>query len=211
MSTDAKSLNQQNNSSIITYIIINILIFLILCLGISVNTAMESILEKLLTSAPLLLVSSIFAQVINGQLSPNFKAILVFWRIKEPLPGCRAFSYFMDKDPRIDPNILKTKFGNLPSDPTEQNRLWYKIYKKHESKTAVEDAHQKFILTRDLAGFSFLFLVVMGFAAYFLLPNLHSWIIYTSVLILMFLINSMAARNYGIKFVNNVLAEESSV
>ena len=211
MSGDAKSLNQQNNSSISAYIAINILLFLVLELGISVNTAMESILEKLLTSAAWLIIFGLFAQVINGQLSSHFKAIIVFWRIFEPLPGCRAFSYFMDKDPRIDPNILKAKFGNLPSDPTEQNRLWYKIYKKHESKTAVEDAHRKFLLTRDLAGFSFLFLIVMGLSGCFLLPSFHVWIIYTSVLLIMFFVTSQAARNYGTKFVSNVLAEESSV
>jgi hypothetical protein len=211
MSDDEKTLNQQNHLSTGAYIVINILVFLILKLGVSANEATDSILEKFLTSATWLLISGIFTKVINGQLSSQVKAVLVFWRIKETLPGCRAFSYFMDRDPRINPNVLQAKFGNLPSHPTEQNRLWYKIYKKHELKKSVEDAHKKFLLTRDLASLSFLGFGILAISGYFMFANFSTWMIYTSALLVTFLITSQAARNYGIKLVSNVLAEESSI
>lgn len=210
MSSEAKTLNQQNSSSINAYIVINILMFIMLKLGLPINNTIESIVSKILTSATWLLIFGIFTQIINSQFSSQMKAVIVFWRFKEALPGYRAFSHFMHKDPRIDPSLLKSKLGNLPNKPMEQNRLWYKLYKKQESKKAVVDAHQKYLLTRDLASCSFLCCTVLGIAGYFLLANTQIWRIYTFILFMLFLIISNAARNCGEKLVSNVLAEESS-
>ncbi|GAA6617552.1 hypothetical protein [Scytonema sp. NUACC26] len=211
MSGKTKTLNQENSLSITAYLIINVLIFVILKLGLPINNTIESMVSKLLTSATWLLILGIFTQIINSQFSSSMKAVLVFWRFKEPLPGYRAFSYFIYRDPRIDPNLLKAKLGNLPSKPMEQNRLWYKLYKKHESKKAVIDAHQKFLLTRDLASSSFLCFIFLGIPGYFFLANTQIWRIYAFILLIMFIIISNAARHCGEKLVGNVLAEESSI
>lgn len=211
MSGENKTLNQQNSLSITAYVVINVLIFIILKLGLPINNTIEPMVSKLLSSATWLLIFGIFTQIINSQLSSQMKAVLVFWRFKEALPGYRAFSYFMHRDPRIDPNLLRAKLGNLPSKSMEQNRLWYKLYKKHESKKTVVDAHQKFLLTRDLASCGFLCCIVLGITGYFLLANTQIWKIYAFILLMLFLIISNAARNCGEKLVSNVLAEESSI
>jgi hypothetical protein len=52
---------------------------------------------------------SILAMIFNGLVGGNFKAKLVFWRLHDPLPGCRAFSHYLHIDPRIDANVLQTK------------------------------------------------------------------------------------------------------
>jgi len=210
MSNDDKTLNQQNASVISIYIVINTLMFLVLKLRIPLNDATGTIVEKLLASATWVLIIGLLTTIINGPLSSQIKAVLVFWRITETLPGCRAFSYFIEKDPRIDPKTLQAKFGNLPTAPIEQNRLWYKIYKQHQDKKPIEDAHKKFLLTRDLTSVSLLFFIFFGFSGYFLLDSFKVWIIYTFILFVLFLTISQAARNYGAQLVSNVLAEETS-
>ena len=68
----------------------------------------------------------------------------------------------MHTDPRIDPARLAEKRGVLPDDPQEQNRLWYRIYKQHGEEPGVIDAHQGFLLARDLTALSVVFLIVFG-------------------------------------------------
>jgi hypothetical protein len=66
---------------------------------------------------------------LNGIISSNQKAVLTFWRFKNPLPACRAFSHYAQKDDRVDNKILEAKFSPLPETAKEQNSLWYKISK----------------------------------------------------------------------------------
>jgi len=148
---------------------------------------------------------------LNGQMDSHLKAVLVFWRLSNPLPGCRAFSQFMRDDPRIDPAVLEERYGNLPDDPAAQNRLWYRIYKKHSSKTSIEDVHRRFLLTRDLTSISLLFFPVLSIASFFLLKNYRTSFIYAGILMFVLLMQCQSAKTYGAKFVRNVLAEESTV
>lgn len=211
MSQETKTLKQQNTLQIGAYITINILIFWALMTGIELNIeASESILGKVITSAFWSLLVGALTTILNGQISSDIKYILIFWRLKNPLPACRAFSNFMNQDPRIDPEVLKTKLVTIPTEPIEQNRRWYKIYKKHEDKRSVLDAHKKFLLTRELTGLSFLFLIVLAIVGILLFQSLKIWAFYVAGLCLMFLLTSQAARNYGARLVTNVLAEETS-
>lgn len=210
MSADNKSLNQQNNLYLMAYIVTNILLFSALTLNITFNETILPTLEKLISSTSLSLIFGVFTIVINGQLSPHLKAILVFWKLQDPLPGCRAFSHLMEKDVRIDPAILTSKHSNLPTVSSEQNCLWYKIYKKHEDKLSVENSQRNFLLARDLAALSFLFSIIFSISGCFLIESTKVKLFYFASLFLMFLLTSQAARNYGVCFVRNVLAEETS-
>lgn len=51
--------------------------------------------------------------VVSNLISPQLKAVLVFWRWPNPLPGHRAFSRYLGKDPRIDPHRLQDKVGDF--------------------------------------------------------------------------------------------------
>jgi hypothetical protein len=66
--------------------------------------------------------------IINAFLPSDFKAKIIFTRWKDPLPGCRAFSEYGPKDPRINLQKLKAKYGSLPRKSREQNVLWYKLF-----------------------------------------------------------------------------------
>lgn len=165
MSNGQKPLKQQNSLQISAYVVINVLVFWGLANGIRIDIQSSSSLpEQLFTSALWSVVIGTLTTIFSGQMDQDFKYFLIFWRLKNSLPAFRAFSYFMNKDPMIDPKAIEAKLTTIPTEPIEQNRTWYKIYKKHQDKDSVIDAHKNFLLTREIAGLSFLFLIVLGSA-----------------------------------------------
>ncbi|WP_163517949.1 hypothetical protein [Gelidibacter japonicus] len=153
--------------------------------------------------APLLLF------LLNGLLPSTVKAILVYWKLKYPLPGSRAFSKLSKKDHRVNRNKLKQTYGNLPTSPSHQNRLWYQIYRKNSSEVIVQNSHKAFLLARDLTSLSVLFLIFLGIPV-LILGSCPLNVIYFFILLLQYLIVCINAQNRGIRFVTNVLALESS-
>jgi len=60
----------------------------------------------------------VVATVLNGLVSADMKARLVFLRWRHALPGHRAFTNYAVRDPRIDVSVLeKLQGGPLPVDP----------------------------------------------------------------------------------------------
>jgi hypothetical protein len=103
---------------------------------------------------------------------------------------------------------LKNVYGSLPKSPIEQNKLWYKIYKKNISNTIVSDSHRAFLLARDLTSLCILFVIFLG------IPVLikGQWPIalyYFVYLLLQYVVIVIGAQNRGKRFVTNVLAIES--
>jgi len=143
-------------------------------------------------------------------LPSNFKATIVFWRIKDALPGHRAFSDHAETDPRVDLTALKQKIGDFPQSPREQNTSWYRLFQKHQSNVIVSDAHRRFLLFRDSSSLTLLILVIaVGGAVLSSVPvGLQAMLI--GGLGVQFLWLAVSARNTGIRLVQNVLALESS-
>jgi hypothetical protein len=133
---------------------------------------------------------------------------LVFWRWNNPLPGCRAFTGLLGKDPRIDVASLKAKIGEFPVDPREQNTVWYNVYRRHKTAVRAVEAHKAYLLTRDMAAIAAVFVIVFP-ACIFLQSRSFSVVVpYAAILTALFLLIATAARNYGERFVMNVLVEE---
>jgi len=151
----------------------------------------------------------ILAIVLTGFLNDVTKARLVFWRWRNPLPGCRAFTELMKTDPRIDVPALKRKLGDLPRNPQMQNALWYQIYKKYRDSVVVSDAHRFYLLTRDIATLSAIFVALLSLGVVLSSVSWKPAAIYGAALIAQYLIVATSARNYGTRFVLNVLTEES--
>lgn len=165
------------------------IIFILKCLGASI--------------APLLLF------LLNGLISSNQKSILVFWKLKNPLPGSEAFSRLSKEDTRIDRKKLKEIYGTFPKSPSEQNKLWYKIYKKNSLDTVISESHRAFLLARDLTSLCFLFIIFIGIP----ILIIGTWpvnIYYFTFLITQYFIVVVGAKNRGRRFVTNVLAVESN-
>lgn len=152
--------------------------------------------------APLLLF------LLNGLLSSNQKAVLVFWKLKNPLPGSEAFSKLSKEDTRIDRKKLKEIYGSLPKNPSDQNKLWYKIYKKNALDIMISESHRVFLLARDLTSLCFLFIVFIGLPT-LIIVNWPLNIYYFSFLLIQYFIVVIGAQNRGRRFVTNVLATES--
>jgi hypothetical protein len=151
----------------------------------------------------------ILAIVFSGVLGDLGKARLVFWCWHNPLPGCRVFTQLIATDPRIDVPALRKKLGEFPIDPHAQNALWYRLYKKHEADLRISEAHRIYLLTRDMATISALFVALFSIGLIAGSINWRSVVLYTGALVGQYLLVASAARNYGARFVLNVLAEES--
>lgn len=197
------SLKQKNYPLIVAYSLLQMIFFMAVILGVDVSSYnLDDLLKPGVVSISVFLVSVL----LLGILPDGLKASLVFWRLKNPLPGNRAFSHHAQNDPRIDINTLINKHEELPRRPADQNRLWYQIYKKHEKEERIANSHKEYLLTRDITQLSFFYLILFGMAAGFVF-NVESVLEgYISILALVFVLSALAARNYGIRFVTNVLA-----
>jgi hypothetical protein len=201
-----KSLKDQNTVSLIGVLIVNLAIFVVVLKTDQLLAAdYQDILKQWEALIPASL-GAILIGVVNGLLSAQAKARLVFWRWKNPLPGSEAFSHYVSLDPRIDVAALKSKLGVFPTDPHEQNALWYKLYKSVATDPSVVYVHRLFLLTRDYAGIAFMLLVAFGTIGFFEIPTYKTASFYALALLLQFLTAAWAARNYGTRFVNTVLA-----
>jgi hypothetical protein len=147
--------------------------------------------------------------VLSGLLGDQAKARLVFWHWHNPLPGCRVFTDLIGNDARIDVLALRKKHGEFPRDPKEQNALWYRLYKKHTGNVVVTEAHRNYLLTRDMTTLSAIFLALFSIGISFDSVSWKTEYLYSTVLIAQYFIIATSARNYGTRFVLNVLAEES--
>jgi hypothetical protein len=206
-----RSLKDQNRWQLWLAIAANALIFYAV---IQVESFTLAGLKPLFSGASNLLPAGfalILTTVANGFFSADAKARLVFLRWTHALPGHRAFSVHAISDPRIDVAKLRRLCGNkLPTDPAEQNRTWYRLYKTVEHVPAVEQVHRDFLLMRDYTGLSALFLIVLGTAALFMAPSWRVSAVYCGCLAVQLILVRHAAATYGIRFTKTVLAEKSA-
>ena len=156
-----------------------------------------------------ILIAPLVLYIVNGVLSSNFKSALVFWRYKNVLPGCRAFSLLGPKDFRVDMNKLTVIHGELPTAASEQNRLWYQIYRLNKDEPLILGSHRRFLLGRDIVGIAFLFLILSGIP-FAIFGNKPFNILYLITLLVIYLVTMVVARNHGNRFVTNVLSIEST-
>lgn len=151
--------------------------------------------------------SPLISFVLSGFISSDLKANIVFWKMKNPLPGSRAFTEIGPNDPRVDAAVLKKKLKTIPSEPEDQNRVWYKIYKKVQGKKSVDLSHKNFLLARELAAISFLFLIFTPWSIVFLSKVKELSALYFLIMLLQYFVLCIVAQNNGRRFVGNVLAE----
>lgn len=144
--------------------------------------------------------------LLTALVPADFKAVLVFWRLSDVLPGHRAFTEHAARDPRIDQDGLRKNVGAFPTAPAEQNAKWYSLFKKVENEVMVAQAHGYYLLFRDLATLS---LLITPVAAVALWAAGAAWRTIGAALTIMavqYVAAALAARNHGVRFVSNVLA-----
>lgn len=206
-----KSLKEQNELSYWLFAVANVAILISLVVCGSIDLQHMTKVMKIITSKDGIWISllPILGIVLNGLLPTNVKAMIVYTRFKHALPGHRVFGKLGKADSRIRLERIAKKYGKLPRNPIDQNKLWYDIYKKHQDKPVILDSHKKFLLMRDIASLSFIIWLgsVIVFAIVYTLKTMI--IFYLIFGAIQFLVTMISARNYGNRFACNVLAEES--
>ena len=189
------------------FISANVVVFWVISLhgAFDYELANLKISELMSSKSIFFIVLPILALVFSGSLSNPIKEFLVFWKVKNRLPGCRAFTKFAISDQRIDIHALKNYLGKLPEEPTEQNRLWYKLYKEVGEDKIIMGSHRDFLLSRDLCSISFLFALAAIPLGLFFWEDQHIFSVYMIFMVLQYIIVSVSARNFGNRFVCNVL------
>ena len=203
----SRSLKSSNLPWLVSLVVLDILVLavfvftdLIASVALTQLTAARAAVTGILPVGVLLL---------SAVVPQNIKAMLVYWKVKNPLPGSEAFTRHAPADPRIDMTALKKNVGAWGNEPSEQNALWYRLYKKVGSATAVVEAHKSFLLFRDMAIVSLLLAIVVPLG--FWLTNVeHNAVTFSLLLFaVQYVAAALAARHSGVRFVTNVLAEHS--
>ena len=205
----SKTLKEQNAKLIWTFFSFNALLFYALAITPIINFEEFDWQEFVTGRGIWLLIIPLVLFIINGLISSDQKAIITFWRIKNPLPACRAFSVYAKKDDRVDFGKLESTYSPLPETAKEQNALWYKIYKSFQENSVVKKSHKDFLLGRDLTSIALLFLFVGGIAGIILITGSTKWW-YLAFALIQYFILAVVAQNHGKRFVCNVLALETS-
>lgn len=207
---ETKTLKEQNARLIWTFFSFNVVLYYVLTISQFGKLADFEIDSFLSVKGVWILLVPLILFILNGIVSSDLKATLCFWKMKNPLPACRAFSKYVEKDDRINKAALQTKYGTFPTIPKEQNALWYKIYKSHQENSVVKKSHKDFLLGRDLCSISFLFLIFGGISMLIILKN-NIKLLYVSYLVIQYFIIVIVTQNHGKRFVCNVLAIETSL
>jgi len=207
--SEGKTLKEQNAKMIWTFFSFNALFFYILAIAPILTFKNFDWQEFVLGRGIWLLIIPVILFILNGLLSSDQKAIIAFWKFKNPLPACRSFSVFALKDDRVDFKRLEADFSPLPVTAKEQNALWYRIYKKYQEEHVVKKSHKDFLLGRDMCAIASLFLVFGGIIGIFLISDITKWW-YLIFAFIQYLILAIVTQNHGKRFVCNVLALETS-
>ncbi|QHO77906.1 hypothetical protein ACH79_40285 [Bradyrhizobium sp. CCBAU 051011] len=148
--------------------------------------------------------------LFTGLLSHDAKARLVFWKIANPLPGSAAFTKHAPADARIDMAALAKNVGALPTDPGQQNAMWYKLYRLVGDDPAVSEAHKLYLMYRDMAVMSLSMVPLAPAAIWYAGAPAGSLWIASGLFAVQYVMCAVAARHSGTRFVCNVLAIHST-
>jgi len=204
----SKTLKGRNLAWLVATLVLDCLVLLVWAFPVVVDELTPTRLGAIRASLTTLL--PIPALLISSLISADAKAVLVFWRIKHPLPGSRAFSVHAPADHRIDLEQLKKHVGEFPVDERDQNTMWYRLYKQVGSDPLVVDSHKNYLLFRDIAAMSLILTLavpsMMTFNGVTWLPIL----ICAGLFLGQYIVSAFSAKNTGIRFVQNVLAVHAS-
>lgn len=155
-------------------------------------------------------VMPVIVLLIVNVLPHDVKSMLVYWKPLGVLPGCEAFTKHGPRDPRIDMAVLKKNVGTLPTESTEQNSKWYKLYKLVLSEPEVREAHKLFLMYRDMAVLSLPLVTLVPLSLYVVGASNSTLALAAGLFIIQYLLTALSARWSGIRFVCNVLAIHSA-
>jgi hypothetical protein len=206
-----RSLNEQNVRALRYFVAAHVTVFfVVVASSIPAKVAGEwSAVAR--SIGPWAVVSSFVVILLLGNIPTALIYSVVFHRVRNALPGHRAFSVYVYRDPRIDVPRLTARIGSFPTESKQQNARWYSLYVAHESDARVSGAHRRFLLMRDATGLSIAVLVILwGFILVVARPEAVVTEVYGLVCLLQTILLSVATRRYAESFVCDVLALSST-
>jgi hypothetical protein len=218
-----KSLNEQNRLSLWAVTLLNAIVFAVV-MGVDPTpfSKLADVWAFVLPAGFGLAVGLAIIVVINGLIDKTDKHRLVFWKWNDPLPGSQAYTVYAKEDERFTQDDVLTKLRDglkgtaterskkceeIMASPAKQNDRWYQeVFQPMQDKPAVQQAERSFLFASDYTAISFLMLIVVGAAGYFVINTPVIWGLYCGALILQYLLVRWAARNYGIETVKDAFA-----
>lgn len=214
--TEGKSLKEQNSWLIRAVMIGHIIAFAwvatdplhLQSLGGSALVAkLEAVAAPGTAALGLIVVASL---VLLGMIRPDWRDQLIHRRWHDPLPGCRAFTAIGPQSSHVNMATLEAKYGPLPDECADQNKLFFKIYRAHRDDIGVLDAHGRYLAARDSGTITALLMVTLPWLALWATGDVGRSALYALALVAVYLLFSQAAKNYSWRMVQNVLALASS-
>lgn len=209
---DTKSLKAQNARLIRAAMIAHAIAFTWIALEpaklvksspVQLTAKLETMAVPGSASLGLIVIASL---VLLGLIPPNWRDRLIHLRWHHPLPGSRAFTIVGPTSSHVDMAVLTTKLGALPSEPGEQNRLFYRIYKPLRDDVSVCDPHRRYLAARDIGTITALLIVPLPLLAVAINNNVARSGAYAACLLVAYLLCAISAKNYGWRMVQHVLA-----
>lgn len=151
-------------------------------------------------------LAGVFLLVLQEVFPRAVKEALVFWRINDRLPGCRAFSVLAPREARIDHAKLATLLPQPAMSSSEQNALWYRWLKELEDDVAVAESHRRYLTLRESAVLVASLTVISPLLGF--IPP-HNWagsLKLCVITAIAYVVTAFAARMTGDRFVCNVVA-----
>ncbi len=151
-------------------------------------------------------IAGLILLVFQDLAPPGLKATLVFWRVRNALPGHRAFSELAPRDPRIDAETLAAISPAGPETGAQQNARWYRWLKELEGESSVSDAHRRYLALRDCAALLLLLTLISPLLA---LVDVQTWggaLGLTGFCLVAYLVVMLSARHAAQRLVGNVIA-----
>lgn len=183
----------------------------VLGLLVALPTRFEELEQHPLPLAASGAIACVIALAANAFLPAALKHVLVFWRVKDVLPGHRAFTEFAPNDPRIDLARLKQNCGGqIPLRAGDQNKVWYRLLMKHEEHPAVAGSHRRFLALRDMAASALLLAILFSISAAVAKADPLFYPVLIGLLGIEYLFLRVGAVNEAERLICNVLAREAA-
>ncbi len=209
---ETKSLKEQNAWLIRAAIIAHATAFLVTAVepaklikarSVQLVAKLEAMAVPGSASLGLIVIASL---ILLGLIPPNWRDRVIHLRWRHPLPGSRAFTVVGPTSSHVDMTTLENRLGPLPTDPTTQNQLFYRIYKPLRDDISVCDPHRRYLAARDIGTITALLVLPLPIMAFVINGNVGRSALYGVCLLLTYILCAVSAKNYGWRMVQHVLA-----
>ena len=214
--TEAKSLKEKNAGLIRAAMIGHILAFAWIAVeplrllsvdGRAFAARLETAAAPSTAALGLIVIASL---LLLGMINPNLRDRIIHWRWRDPLPGCRAFTGVGPQSSHVNMAVIDARFGPLPTECGEQNKLFYKINREHRDDIGVLDSHGRYLAARDIGTITAILAISLPWLAWWATGNFWRSAAYGAALLATYCFCAIAAKNYSWRMVQHVLALASS-